>query len=45
MIEMSHIIVLSQSDFVEREVCSALYAPHGRGFGRWLSALRRSRAG
>jgi hypothetical protein len=45
MIEMSHIIVLSQSDFVEREVCTALHAPHGSGFGRWLSALCRPRAG
>ncbi len=43
MIPMSHIVVLSQAGFVEREVCTALA---GRcfavGFGRWLPALRRT---
>ena len=39
MIQMSHIIVLSQSEFVEREVCTFLHAPRGAGLMRWLRAL------
>jgi hypothetical protein len=39
MIQMSHILVLSQEDFVERQVRSAFDA----GFGGWRSALRAAR--
>lgn len=39
MIQMSHIIVLSQSEFVEREVCTFLRAPRAGGLMRWLKAL------
>jgi hypothetical protein len=41
---MSHIVVLSQTAFVEREVCTFLHAPRGAGLMRWLPALRRAAA-
>jgi hypothetical protein len=45
MIQMSHIVVLSQPEFVEREICSVLAAPHRAGrLGRWLSFARRAAA-
>lgn len=39
MIEMSHIAVLSQPEFVEREVCWAMAGRPSR-FARLLAALR-----
>ncbi|HZG08275.1 MAG TPA: hypothetical protein VEZ70_04755 [Allosphingosinicella sp.] len=42
MIPMSHIVVLSQAGFVEREVCAALSGRFAAGFGRWLPSFRRT---
>jgi hypothetical protein len=45
MIPMSHIVVLSQSAFVEREVCSVLSAPHRASpFARLFAFARRGSA-
>jgi hypothetical protein len=42
---MSHIVVLSQTEFVEREVCSFIAAQSGPGLlGRWLPFRRRGLA-
>jgi hypothetical protein len=41
MLQISHIVVLSQSEFVEREVRSFIAAEAAPArFGRWLSWLR-----
>jgi hypothetical protein len=40
---MSHIVVLSQNEFVEREVCCAIAAQSRPGLlTRWLASRRRS---
>ena len=45
MLQMSHIVVLSQPEFVEREVCSFIAAQSRPGLlGRWLPFRRRGSA-
>jgi hypothetical protein len=45
MFEMSHIVVLSQNDFVARQVSSVLSGRGLKAFGLRLPALRRNRDG